>query len=198
VSSPAALPRSSTPLDAFKAFPEVGRPILELSEAILRGPSPFSEGERELLAAYVSGLNNCKFCWSVHAQIAAQLGVAREQIPNLATDFSLIEPRMKPVLDLARKLTREPSSLNDHDVISVMAAGWDDVALFHIVCVVSLLNFMNRFIEGLGIEATERQTGKAAEQLAKKGYRPLLEAIRSRTQAERAHNKQPGRSDCCG
>jgi hypothetical protein len=71
---------------------------------------------------------------------------------------------MKPIFDLARKLTRDPSTISGHDVRSMITAGWNNVALFHIVCIVSLLNFMNHFVEGLRIEASKRQTGKAAEQ----------------------------------
>lgn len=31
------------------------------TQAVLRGPSPWSVGERELMAAYVSALNRCRF-----------------------------------------------------------------------------------------------------------------------------------------
>lgn len=49
-------------LQIFRAFPEVARPLLEYHEVLLRGESPFSAAERELIAAYVSGLNNCNYC----------------------------------------------------------------------------------------------------------------------------------------
>jgi hypothetical protein len=48
-------------LQIFQAFPEVARPLLEYHEVLLRGESPFSEAERELIAAYVSALNNCNY-----------------------------------------------------------------------------------------------------------------------------------------
>jgi len=40
--------------------PETGRPISELAEVLLRGPSTLTRGERELIAAYVSALNGCR------------------------------------------------------------------------------------------------------------------------------------------
>ena len=43
-----SLPARAPLLDVFKAFPETNRPLLE---ALLRGPSPFSEAEREMIAA---------------------------------------------------------------------------------------------------------------------------------------------------
>ena len=42
--------------------PETGQPLSELAEVLLRGPSTLTRGERELIAAYVSGLNDCQYC----------------------------------------------------------------------------------------------------------------------------------------
>jgi hypothetical protein len=38
-----------------------GRPWTELTQQVMRGPSPWSVGEREIFAAYVSRLNQCVF-----------------------------------------------------------------------------------------------------------------------------------------
>jgi hypothetical protein len=38
-----------------------GRPISELTQRVMRGPSEWSVGERELFAAFVSRLNQCHF-----------------------------------------------------------------------------------------------------------------------------------------
>jgi hypothetical protein len=38
-----------------------GRPWTELTQQVMRGPSPWSVGERETFAAFVSRLNQCVF-----------------------------------------------------------------------------------------------------------------------------------------
>ena len=38
-----------------------GRPISAWTEAVMRGPSPWNVWERELFAAFVSNLNQCRF-----------------------------------------------------------------------------------------------------------------------------------------
>ena len=38
-----------------------GRPWSELTQQVMRGPSPWSVGERETFAAFVSRLNQCVF-----------------------------------------------------------------------------------------------------------------------------------------
>jgi alkylhydroperoxidase family enzyme len=41
--------------------PETAKPLNELAEILLRGPSTLTPGERELIAAYVSSQNDCFF-----------------------------------------------------------------------------------------------------------------------------------------
>lgn len=38
-----------------------GQPFSELTQQVMRGPSPWSVGEREIFAAFVSRLNQCVF-----------------------------------------------------------------------------------------------------------------------------------------
>jgi hypothetical protein len=38
-----------------------GRPFSELTQQVMRGPSPWTVGEREMFAAFVSRLNQCVF-----------------------------------------------------------------------------------------------------------------------------------------
>jgi alkylhydroperoxidase family enzyme len=44
--------------------PQTARPLGELTEVLLRGPGTLARGERELIAAYVSALNDCRYCSS--------------------------------------------------------------------------------------------------------------------------------------
>ncbi|HKW97728.1 MAG TPA: hypothetical protein VJN43_08325 [Bryobacteraceae bacterium] len=45
----------------FRFKPNVGRPLAALSQEIMRGPSPLSPGQRELIAAFTSARNQCPF-----------------------------------------------------------------------------------------------------------------------------------------
>ena len=50
--------------------PETAKPLNELAEVLLRNDNSLSRGERELIAAYVSGENDCFFCQSMHGGLA--------------------------------------------------------------------------------------------------------------------------------
>ena len=103
-----SLRAGSSLLDLFKAFPETSRPLIEFHEVLMRGPSPFTEAERELIAAYVSGLNRCRYCHGVRAASAEQLGVPAGAIQRLVEDVDVapVPEKMRPVLRYAQKLTR--------------------------------------------------------------------------------------------
>ena len=49
-------------LSLFEYRPQAARPLCDLAEVLLRGPSSLTRGERELIASYVSTLNDCDFC----------------------------------------------------------------------------------------------------------------------------------------
>ena len=69
-----SLPEQPVMRDLYKSQPTSCKPLGELTEVAMRGPSPFTQGERELIVAYVSGLNACKYCHATHAGVAAAFG----------------------------------------------------------------------------------------------------------------------------
>jgi uncharacterized peroxidase-related enzyme len=117
-----SLPNGASLLDLFKAFPETSIPLIQFHEALLRGPSPFTEGERELIATYVSGLNHCRYCHGVHSATAELLGIKRELVDSrIDIDGADVDPTMRPVLRYARKLTQQPSSPTQADADAIFA-----------------------------------------------------------------------------
>ncbi|MEX2124933.1 MAG: peroxidase-related enzyme [Woeseia sp.] len=166
----------ATLLDVFRSFPETSKPLIEFHEVLLRGPSPFTEAQRELIAAYVSGLNHCRYCHGIHTATAERLGIEEGLVPRLIEQFdaAAAPDRMKPVLHFARKLTEQPASATQADADAILAAGWDGSAIYHTVAVTALFNFMNRLVEGLGIEFDAAYAGESSRRLAEHGYLPLL------------------------
>ena len=175
-----SMPSGASLINVFKTFPKTSTPLIEFHEVLLRGPSPFSEAERELIAAFVSGLNKCRYCHGVHTATAELLGTtegaARIAIDGI--DMAPIPDKMKPVLRYAQKLTRQPDGMTQDDADEIFKAGWDETALYHTVAVTALFNFMNRFVEGLGIKLDPAYVKPASERLAKGGYLPLLELMK--------------------
>src|SRR5919197_2669310 len=120
-----SISKGASLINLFKAFPETSKPLIEFHEVLLRGPSPFTEGERELIAAYVSGLNKCRSCHGVHAATAELLGFPKTTVESLIDEIetAAVPAKIKPVLRYALKLTRQPSSLTQADADAIFAAG---------------------------------------------------------------------------
>ncbi|QBQ54322.1 carboxymuconolactone decarboxylase family protein [Nitrosococcus wardiae] len=94
-----SLPKG-TLLEVFKAYPALARPLHAFAETLMRGPSPFSEGEREFIAAFVSSLNGCDYCRASHAEVASRFGVDKALVEACVNDIenSGLPERLKPVL----------------------------------------------------------------------------------------------------
>jgi AhpD family alkylhydroperoxidase len=90
----------------------------------MRGPSEWSVGDRELMAAYVSEMNDCEFCVKAHTAVAARAyhdkGAVSEVLGNLhAAD---IHDPLQATLGLLGKLTRE-HTVDEDDMGSLLGAG---------------------------------------------------------------------------
>ncbi len=155
------------------------RPLLQFHQALLRGESAFTVKERELMAAYVSGLNACKYCYGAHTAVADLFGVPKQVITGLVedVDHSDVDDKIKPVFRYIRKLTVTPTQMTQADADAVYHAGWSEQALYDAVQVCCLYNFMNRFVEGLGLTPIPEHFGIEGQMIVDNGYDGMLEAF---------------------
>jgi len=139
--------------DVLGAFPEAVRPLLAYHDALLRGDSPLSVAQRELIATYVSALNACQFCIGAHRIYARAFGIDDGLIDALIEDAATapVEAELKPVLAYVKKLNDLPAQLTSADAEAVYDAGWSERALYDAVQVCGLFNMMNRIVEGTGV-----------------------------------------------
>jgi uncharacterized peroxidase-related enzyme len=158
----------------------VGRPLIELHTALMRADSPLTPAEHELIAAYVSGLNACEYCYGVHVETARAFGLPERTMEALMADpdAAPVEPRMRPILAYARKLTLAPAKMTQADADAVFAAGWSERALHDAVLTTCLFNFMNRLLEGHGCKGSKELFALRGSALKAEGYAPLLDHLR--------------------
>jgi uncharacterized peroxidase-related enzyme len=163
-----SLPRDATVLDVMKAYPESSAPLIDYHSVVLRGPSALTVGERELIAAYVSGLNACHYCHGVHSAVAEAFGIEEGVLAGLLADVETapVRDELRPLFAYVRKLTLTPSRLVQEDAAAVLAAGWEEKTLFDAISVCALFNFMNRLVEGAGLRADDAYFAVAARRLS--------------------------------
>jgi len=151
-----SLPEQPHLADVFMRFSKGVWPLMAFHDEILRDESELTAGERELIAAYTSGLNACNFCHGSHRMIAEVHGIDPEVFESLVTDPAQagLEEKWLPLLTYVRKLTVAPARLTDADAQAVFAAGWSEDALYDAVIVCAAFNMMNRIVEGCGVVPT--------------------------------------------
>jgi uncharacterized peroxidase-related enzyme len=168
-----SLPANATLTDLRRRYVDLLGQLRPYGERLMRGPSPLTPGERELIAAFVSSVNTCRFCFGAHSRVARAFGVDEAVIAALIDDIELaaVDARLKPILRYVRKLTETPSRMTEADAAMVYDAGWDDEALLHAIAVCAYFNNMNRLVEGTGIVGSEEDYAAAAQRLVEHGYR---------------------------
>jgi uncharacterized peroxidase-related enzyme len=142
-----------------------------------KADSAFTVAERELIAAYVSGVNACTFCASTHEAAAEALGVASDLFPALLADVDSapVADRLKPVLHFVRKLTLTTTRMVQADADAVFAAGWEERDFHLAILICGLSTIYNRLLEGYGCKNTETYRRTAGAKLAGIGYLHVAE-----------------------
>lgn len=169
--------------DALQDRPDLAAPMFELSEAIMRADGPLNPAQRELVFAYVSGLNDCGFCRASHTAGLIHFGVARDTVDRLIDndEFEGIEPAMRPVLRYARKVVETPQELATNDAKAVYEVGWHTTALAQVVWVCALAQSYNTLVAGLGIGTDPKVAEFNGEQMHKHGYAYFKELLGPQT-----------------
>ena len=157
--------------------PETGRPLSELAEVLLRGPSTLTRGERELIAAYVSALNDCRYCSSSHsASAAAQLpgGMALVEQVRADADRAPVSAKLKTLLAIAAAVQQSGLSVTAEQIAEARVAGATDLEIHDTVLIAAVFCMYNRYVDGLAATVPEDPAlyAAGAQRLIKHGYLP--------------------------
>jgi uncharacterized peroxidase-related enzyme len=154
--------------------PETAGPLLSLAEVLLRGDNTLSRGERELIAAYVSNLNECEFCQSSHSAFASlQLDGGDELVEQVKRDpgSAPISPKLRALLAIAAKVQKDGRSVTTADVEAARAESATDVEIHDTVLIAAAFCMFNRYVDGLGTWKPPADAyGPMAERIVQHGY----------------------------
>jgi uncharacterized peroxidase-related enzyme len=175
------MPHLPLPSDAFGIVslfawrPETAVPLRALAETLLRGPSTLGRGERELIAAYVSTLNECDFCAGSHAAVAArQLEGGREVVTAWLKGRYEGSSRGKlaALLVLAGQVQKSGRAVTEDAVAAARQQGATDVEIHDTVLIAAAFCMFNRYVDGLATVAPPHPSfyDAAAERLTRDGY----------------------------
>ena len=150
-----------------------GTPMQRVVQQAMRGPSTWSIGDRELMAAFVSKVNECEFCTKAHTAVAARAYHDEAKVSAALSDIETvaIEEPLRATLRLLRKLTREHAADAD-DIRAVLAAGVSRAQIRDALAVCFAFNTMDRLADTFEFFVPGQAAFEAgAKFLLKRGYR---------------------------
>lgn len=178
----ASVPEEEESVSAvMRRYPDQAIPLTEITEIIMRtGDCDFSPQQRELIAAFASGSNNCTYCFNTHKATAEAFGVDEGFLSSLLDDLEggPVDVKLKPVLRYVKKLTETPSRIVQADADAIFEAGWDEDCFHFTVMICALFNFYNRLIDGYGVKNTAEFRLDRGQALATQGYRIVTDALK--------------------
>ena len=155
--------------------PETAAPLMALAQALLHGPSPLARGERELIAAYVSSGNGCRFCCMSHAAAArshygADASLVDATLADIAT--APLPAKLRALLAIADQVRLGGKAVDAAHVARAKAAGASDVELHDTVLIAAAFCMYNRYVDGLATSHPEDPAAYVAmgATLAQRGY----------------------------
>jgi uncharacterized peroxidase-related enzyme len=156
--------------------PETAGPLSDLAETLLRGPSTLTRGERELIGAYVSELNDCEYCSGSHGACAAALlpdGMTVVEQVRAEAATAPVSAKLKALLGIASAVRQSGRDVTAELVADARTAGATDLEIHDTVLIAALFCMFNRYVDGLATLAPEDPSAYAAgaQRLILEGYR---------------------------
>lgn len=157
---------------AFK--PATGMRVADLMHEMLRGSSPLTPAEREVIGAYVSHRNECEFCARSHGATIPHLGAGDElrEAALAGPDAAEISPKLRALLAVAGAVVEGGHRVTAEHVEAARAAGATDEELHDTVLIAAAFCMVNRYVDGLGTVAPneDERYDQMGARLARDGY----------------------------
>lgn len=150
---PDGLPGIRGPM-AFR--PETSKPLNQLAEVLLRSENSLSRGERELIATYVSYLNDCFYCQNAHGGLAQHyLGIDMNIVDEIKKDpeNAALSDKMKSLLSIAGSVHKGGKHVTPEQIERAKNFGASDIEIHDTVLIAAAFCMFNRYVDGLGTSA---------------------------------------------
>jgi uncharacterized peroxidase-related enzyme len=153
-----------------------GKALSNLAHTLLHGTSTLSPGERELIASYVSKLNDCEFCYESHSATANEHLNDKRKIVNsvaLNLETAAISAKMKTLLKIAAKVQKSGKEVKAEDVENAKKEGATDEEIHDTVLIAAAFCMYNRYVDGLATNLPKEKEDyvEMGKRLSAKGYK---------------------------
>lgn len=129
---------------------------------IMRGEGVLKPYEREMIAVYVSELNDCSYCIASHTAVVNELDKSdNNSFPKDA------DAKWTTLLVFAKKVVNEASSISRPDIATLLESGWPEEVAEEVIHIVALFSYLKRITSAYGFYETPEMHKNVAKYLAK-------------------------------
>jgi AhpD family alkylhydroperoxidase len=150
-----------------------GTPMKGFTHLAMRGPSAWSVGDRELMAAFVSKTNENAFCTGAHTATAVGAYGDDARVAAVLSDLETapIDEPLRATLRMLRKLTEE-HVIDVNDMLGLLAVDVSPEQIEDALAVCFAFNTTNRLADAFGFHVPgPKGFESGAKFLLTRGYR---------------------------
>jgi uncharacterized peroxidase-related enzyme len=159
--------------------PQTSQALNELAEILLHSDdNTLSRGDREMIGAYVSSLNDCFFCQNVHGALAQHYFECDTQfIDDIKKDYgsTSISEKLKALLSIAGSVQKGGKHVTTQQIEEARSLGATDKEIHDTVLIAAAFCMFNRYVDGLNTWAPQDREFyiNRAKMRAEEGYANL-------------------------
>ncbi|HWB26683.1 MAG TPA: peroxidase-related enzyme [Chitinophagaceae bacterium] len=156
--------------------PKTAAPLSDLAEILLHDENnTLTRAERELIATYVSYLNDCFYCHNSHGALACvYLEGNNDIVEQVRKNYNAapISNKLKALLNIAGKVQKGGKHVTGDDITRAREEGATDKEIHDTVLIAAAFCLYNRYVDGLAaITPTDLSSYPLrARQVAQNGY----------------------------
>jgi len=141
-------------LAAFAKFPKQFEGFTKLYNSLMLGDSGLTKLEREMIAVTVSSENHCYYCLVAHGAAVRELSNDPQLGERIVANFKSAElpKKQEELLNFTRKLTRDPSEIDENERKKLRDVGYTDRDIWDISAIVGFFNMTNRLASAIEME----------------------------------------------
>ena len=155
--------------------PHTAQPMNEFANVLLATDEGLSRGERELIGAYVSSLNQCHFCQSIHGAVANHYLGDESTFEAVKCDLQTapVSDKMRALLNIAASVQKGGKHVTLEQIATARELGATDRNIHDTVLIAAAFCMFNRYVDGLATWAPDDPDfyRHRAKKVAELGYR---------------------------
>ena len=145
-------------LKCFSSSPEMLKIIIQLGSTLVFSEGVLGRRIKEMIATYVSSLNECPYCLDSHAASLRSQGGDEALLNALLTgdlgDVTISTPESY-LLEFIRKVTVESHKVDDIDILDLRASGWDEKQIAESIHMAAMFACFNRVANAFGLPSQD-------------------------------------------